>query len=285
MILVVGATGMFGGQVAHELLRQGRPVRALVRDEAKGQALREAGAELAVADLDRPETLAGAVRGVETVFLVSPMDGRIADREIAVTEAASVANVQRVVKLHGAVRHDGDALDRLHQASIARLRESGLSWVLVSPNSVIETTLYSQRQALQQAGAMLGSARDSRVALVAAADVGRAAAAVITRDRVSTGEDFVITGPEAVTMNEVATMMSDVLDRRVVYQDLSDEEFTAILSESGLSAEQIEIGIIAHFRAWRTGGADIVTDTYRKLIGHAPMSVRQWLEQHRSAFD
>lgn len=284
MILVLGATGMFGGQVAHELLRQGQPVRALVRSEEKGHELAAAGAELAVGDLDRPETLGQLARGVERVFLVSPMDGSIADREIAMIDAARESGVERVVKLYGAVRHDGDALDRLHQASIAALRTSGLCWALVSPNSVIETALYSQRQAIEQAGGMFGSAGDGRVGLVAAGDAGRAAAAVLLRDRVENGEEFVITGPEALTMAEVAATMTEVLGRPIGYSDMTDDQFAGILEQVGMTPEQIEIGVLAHFRAWRAGGADRVTDTYRELTGSEPTSLRHWLEQHRSAF-
>ena len=68
---------MFGGRVARGLLDAGRRVRALVRDRSRGAELEAAGAELVVADLDSPETLPRALDGVERLFLVSPMDGRI----------------------------------------------------------------------------------------------------------------------------------------------------------------------------------------------------------------
>ena len=284
MILVTGATGMFGSRVTKELLRQGQDVRALVRDEAKARQMLGDGPELAVADMDRPETLPAAMSGVDKVFLVSPMDGKIAEREITVIDAAKDAGVTQVIKLHGAVKHH-DALAHLHQDSIEALRESGLPWALVSPNSVIETTLFSQIPALQEAGAMMGCAADGRVALIAADDVGRATAAVFAREDVPAGEEFILTGPEAVTMTEVAATMTEVFGRPIEYQDLPEPEFTSLLTQFGMTPEQAEIGVIAHFRAWRQGGADVVTDTYRELTGLEPTSLQQWLEQHRAAFD
>ncbi len=283
MILVTGATGMFGSRVVAELGQQGHDVRALVRDEAKAREMLGDGPELAVADLDRPETLPPAMGGVDKVFLVSPMDDKIADREIAVIDAAKAAGVGQVIKLHGAVKHH-DALAELHGASIAALRESGMGWALISPNSVMETTLFSQVPALQQAGAMMGCAADGRVALVAADDVGRATAAVFARENVPAGTEFIVTGPEAVTMTQVAAVMTEVLGRPVAYQDLPEEEFVAILTQVGMTPQQAEIGVVAHFRAWRQGGADVVTDTYRGLTGLDPTSLQQWLEQHRAAF-
>lgn len=284
MILVTGATGMFGSRVATELVRQGQTVRALVRDEAKAQQMLGDGPELAVGDMDRPESLDGAMTGVAKVFLVSPMDGRIAEREIAMIDAAQRAGVEQVIKLHGAVKHS-DALSRLHEASIAALRDSGLAWALVSPNSVIETTVFSQIPALKETGAMMGSAADGRVGLVGADDVGRATAAVLARQEVPNGEEFILTGPEAVTMTELAATITDVLGRPIAYQDLPEEEFREILLQFGMTPEEAEIGVLAHFRAWRAGGADVVTNTCEELTGRVPISVRQWLEEHRAVLD
>ena len=85
-------------------------------------------------------------------------------------------------------------------------------------------------------------------------------------------------------MTQVAAVMTEVLGRPVAYQDLPEEEFVAILTQVGMTPQQAEIGVVAHFRAWRQGGADVVTDTYRGLTGLDPTSLQQWLEQHRAAF-
>jgi NAD(P)H dehydrogenase (quinone) len=155
----------------------------------------------------------------------------------------------------------------------------------VSPNSVMETSLFGQVGAIAGTGSMWGCAGDGRVGLVAADDVGRAAAAVLTDPRpMGTGSDFVITGPEALTMTEMAAVMSDVLGTTVTYQDVPIDEFRQVLTEQGMSEQDAEIGVVSHFRAWRNGGADIVTDTYHRLTGSEPTSLRQWLGAHRADF-
>src|SRR5437763_15878744 len=153
---------MFGGRVARGLLRASQPVRALVRERSRGAELEAAGAELVVADTDRPETLPRALDGVKRVFLVSPVDGRIDVREPAVTAAAEGAGVELVIKLYGAVKHRGDPLDRLHLASLQALRDSGLRWALLSPNSVMATSPCGQMGAIKQTGAMWGCAGTGR---------------------------------------------------------------------------------------------------------------------------
>ena len=71
MILVTGATGMFGGGVTAELAARGASVRAMTSDPAKVDQLARPGVEPVVADMDRPETLAPAVAG-STRYSSSP---------------------------------------------------------------------------------------------------------------------------------------------------------------------------------------------------------------------
>lgn len=284
MILVTGATGMFGSRVVRGLLEAGQRTRALVRDRSRAKDLEAAGAELAVGDMDRPETLPAALEGVRRVFLVSPMDDRIAAREGAVTQAARAVGVEWVIKLYGAVKHRGDSLDALHIASIATLRESGLRWAALSPNSVMETSLLGQAEAIKHTGAMWGCSGDGRVGLIAADDAAAAGVALLTTDP-GHERSYEVTGPEALTMAEVAQRLSAVLGRTVLYNDLPEDTFRDMLiQQAGMTAEQAEIGVLAHFRAWRRGDADLVTDTMAELTGHAATSLEHWLGQHQSAF-
>ena len=71
-ILVTGATGNVGSILIPDLINLGADVRALVRDEAKAQGLKDAGVEVVVGDLDKPHTLDAAFRGVDKVFLITP---------------------------------------------------------------------------------------------------------------------------------------------------------------------------------------------------------------------
>ena len=285
MVLVVGATGMFGSRVLGETAARGAPVRALVHSAARAPELQNAAVEVAIGDLDKPDSLAGAFDGVDVVFLVSPMDDRIEIRERNALRAAQQAGVRRVVKLYGAVRHHGDPLDVLHQASIDAIKGSGLSWALVSPNSVMETSLLSQAEGIKQTGALFGSAGSGRIGLVAADDVARAAAVVLT-ERDQSGVNYELTGPSAMTMSDVAATMSGVLGRPISYNDMPEEEFRLLLvEEAGVPEDVVDIQVLLHFAAWKRGDANLVTDTYRELTGQAPTSLAEWVALNRVAFE
>jgi uncharacterized protein YbjT (DUF2867 family) len=212
------------------------------------------------------------------------MDDRVQVRERNVLEAAQRAGVRRIVKLYGAVQHHRDPLGSLHDASVEAIRQSGLDWALLSPTSVLETSLLSMIPWIEQVGALVASAGEGEVAHVAADDVTRAGA-VILAERSENGRDYVITGPELLTLGEISEIMSRVTERSIPYNDLSDQELERMLvEEAGMTPEQAEIGVVCHFRAWRNGDAQARTDTFRELTGQTPTTVEQWIAAHRDVF-
>lgn len=284
MILATGATGMFGGGVTNELAVRGVALRAMTSNAGRAEQLKRPGVDPVVADMDRPETLAEAMRGVDTVFMVSPMDDRVRVREGNVLRAALRAGVRRIVKLYGAVEHRGDPLGSLHDASVEAIRQSGLEWALLSPTSVLETSLLSAIAWIEEAGGIVASAGEGKVAHVAADDVARAGAIVLAERR-ENGRNYVITGPELLSLSELCEILSRVTGRSIPYIDVSDQELERLLVEdAGMTAEQAEMGVICHFRAWRDGDAQARTDTYRELTGQPPTTAEQWIEAHRDVF-
>jgi uncharacterized protein YbjT (DUF2867 family) len=284
MILVTGATGMFGGGITVQLAARGAAVRAMTSNPSKAADLEQPGVEPVVADMDQPDTLGPAVAGVDTVFLVSPMDDRVKTREGNVLDAALQAGVKRIVKLYGAVEHHGDPLGRLHKASVEAIRQSGLDWALLSPTSVLETSLFSMIPWIEAVGAIVACAGEGKVAHVAADDVARAGAAILVHGS-QTGRDYVITGPELLSYAEVCQIMSRVTGRSIPYTDIPEAELEKLLvEEAGMTPEQAEIGVICHFRAWRNGDAEALTDTFPELTGEAPTTVEQWITAHRDVF-
>jgi uncharacterized protein YbjT (DUF2867 family) len=283
LILVTGATGMFGSRVVRETVTCGADVRGLVHSEARSAEVKAMGAEAVVGDLDRPEALLPALEGIERVFLITPMDLKGGARDSAVIESARAAGVQHVIKLHGAVRHDGDLLDQQHQMAMQALRASGLPWTLFSPQTVLETNLFGQADAIRSTGAMWGTAGGGRAAMVAADDCGRAAAVVLTSDG-HEGREYLITGPTAVSFSEIAEAMTRVFGRPIAYNDLPEAEFKAALLETGMSEDEAEVGILLHYRAFRRGDAELVTRDYEDLTGDPPTTIEAWLEDNAAAF-
>lgn len=287
MILICGATGMFGGRVLDHLLTNQIPTRALTHSPAKADVLRRRGAEVAIGDLDSPSTLAAALANVERVFLVSPMDNRIEQRETALIDAAHRVGVQHIVKIFGAVRHRGDPLITQHERAIEHLKSSGIPWTLVSPNTVMESNLFPAAETIRTLGTIFGAAGDGRIGMVALDDCARAAAAVLTEDIAThAGQNYEITGPEALTFSEIAARFARILGRSVAYQDLPVDDFGQMLiAEAGFDPATLETDVLCHFRAFRRGDADLVTDTFTQLTGCPATSLDKFIETVRAQFE
>ncbi len=277
---------MFGGAVLEHLLVGGNPTRALTHSSSKADQLRSRGVDAAVGDLDSADTLVDALRDVERVFLVSPMDEWIERREIALIDAARRANVGHIVKIFGAVRHQGDALATRHERSIEHLQASGINWTLVSPNTVMESNLFPAAETIRTMGTLFGAAGDGRIGMVALDDCARAAATVLTGDvSLHSGQNYEITGPEALTFADIAARFSSILGRPVVYQDMPVDDFGQMLvEEAGFDPATIETDVLCHFRAFRRGDADLVTDTFTQLTGRPATHLDAFITTHRARF-
>ena len=189
IVAVVGATGQQGGAAAWSLLKAGAQVRALVRDPGKpsAQALASAGAQLAIADLEDPDTIRTAFEGVSRVFLMTTMGsgrgtvGETADG-IAVADAAEAASVEHLVysSVGGAERHTGIP----HFESKRRVEEHietlDLEATFVRPTFFYENLL--RQPSTREDGAIvvrLPLADDIPLQMVAVKDIGAVAAAVL----------------------------------------------------------------------------------------------------------
>ena len=99
MILVAGGTGMTGGEVVRLLQERGEPFTAMVRSVAKAEALQGAGIDTVVADLADRASLGPAMKGVESLFLLSASVADQADLQLNAIEAAEMAGVGFIVKV------------------------------------------------------------------------------------------------------------------------------------------------------------------------------------------
>ncbi|MDG2292123.1 MAG: SDR family NAD(P)-dependent oxidoreductase [Phycisphaerales bacterium] len=284
-VLVTGATGMFGARVTALLAESGVDVLAMTRSRERAEEMTCGSVTGVVADLDDPSSLSAVMEQADRLFLVSPMHAELGRREVAAIESAQVHGIDQVVKLYGSVRHEGDQLDVQHQLSIEALRNSGLQWSLVSPQTVMETNLLGQIEGIRYERSMFGSAGDGRIGMVALDDCAQVAAHVLRADPSAWSErNLEITGPEALTYTEIAGELSKAFECPISYIDMSEDAFAAMLIEYGVPAEELELQVLCHFRQMRAGKASLVTDTFELVIGRPATSIFEWARAHRDAF-
>jgi uncharacterized protein YbjT (DUF2867 family) len=284
MILVTGATGTNGRLVVQLLLGAGAAVRAMVQSTAKAADLAQAGAQLVAADFDKPETLRGALEGVERCLLLSAVHQRLVEREGRFVEAAKKAGVRHLVKFSAIGAHPAASFlfGRQHGQAEQLVMASGLSFTFVQPNFFMQNLLWSAAT-IKASGEFYGTLGAARASHVDAQDIGRVIATALTEpiDR-HASRVHLVTGPAALTFAEVADTLSRVLAIPVRYVDVTDEQFKAGAIASGqpewLATALVELNTYA-----RQGHSSVVTDTVERVTGRAPSTIEQWARESASA--
>lgn len=275
MILVTGATGNAGGAVVRALLNSGEPVRAVVRDADLAQL--PAGVETAVGDLNEPGTLAPHFEGVTGAFLLSGYDGL--DETLANMRRAGV---DRVVLLSSSAAPTGDltnAVARYHILSEQAVRQSGLGWTFLQPNTFMTNTFQWTAQ-LRQGDVIRAPFPDVRVATIDPDDIGAVAAAALTSDA-SEGRAYRLSGPESLSPADRVAVLAEVLGRDLRFEGQTNEEARAEMSAT-MPAEYVD----AFFRFFVHGDLDesAVLPTVQNVTGRPPRSFGAWATAHAGAF-
>lgn len=243
MIAITGATGQLGRLVIQSLLKKVPAARivAAVRSPEKAQDLAALGVQLRQADYARPATLATAFAGVDQVLLISSneLGQRVAQHQ-AVIDAARTAGVKLLAYtslLHADTSPLGLAAE--HLATEAALKASGVPWVLLRNGWYTENRTAGIPSALEH-GALPGSARDGLTASAARADYAEAAAVVLATEG-HAGKVYELAGDTAYTLPQLAAEITRVAGKPVVYQDLPEADFKAMLLRVGLPAPLAEL--------------------------------------------
>lgn len=283
MILVTGSTGNVGGALVSRLSTAGLPVRALVRSRNRGDDLRGYDVDLAVGTYEDDASLRAALDGVERVFLLTPASERMAEQELALVRAAAGSGV-RVVKLAAAgVDAPGESPVRLlrqHQEVVRGLADSGLAHTVLAPGSFMQNLL--RQAAAVQEGVLPTTTGDGAVSWVDVRDVAAVAAHVLTTDG-HEGATYTITGPTALTSEQVAEVLTRVLEREVRPHPVTAEESRAVLLEHGVG-EWLADGLAELDEVARSGGASGVTDEVQKATGTPARSLEEFVREHQAAF-
>ncbi|GAA0931450.1 NAD(P)H-binding protein [Pseudonocardia zijingensis] len=273
MILVSGATGNVGRELARALVERDVPVRALAR--SPGGPIE--GAARVVGDLDHPDTLQPALEGVSGLFLLPgyrDMPGVLA--------AARAAGVSRVVQLSGGSAGSGDTGNAISAYMIRTeeaVRSAGIPWTLLRPCGFMTNALEWAPQ-LQAGDVVRAPFGGVRVAVIDPADIAAVAAAALV-EHGHAGRIHALSGPEALLPADRVRVLGEVLGRDLRFEAQSDEEAWA-----DMTARMPEPYVRAFFDFYVDGSLDesTVLPTVQEITGRAPRTFPDWARAHADAF-
>ena len=283
MIVVTGATGQAGSEVARALAARGGPVRAFVRDPGTARRKLGEGVELAVGDLADPRSVRAALDGADALFLSCADDPRRVGWETSAIDAAAAAGVRRVVKLSAVGAGTGSpvAFWDWHGQVEQHLRASGTGWVILRSSWYMSNLLAAAAQVAAE-GRLYAPAGQARVAMIDPRDVGAAAAAVLSSPG-HEGQTYLVTGPEAITFAQVSAGLSAATGSRVEFTDIPGEAAEQTMIGGGVPA--FAAGqIVKIFAQLRQGADRQVTATVQALTRSAPRDFACFAHDHAHLF-
>jgi uncharacterized protein YbjT (DUF2867 family) len=272
-LAVTGATGALGGLVARRLADRGVEQRLLVRSRSRAPDL--PGATVLPAAYEDSAACQVALDGVTTLFMVSGTEGVVrVGQHRSLIDAAIRAGVEHVVytSFFGAAADATFTHGREHFATEQMLRESGMRWTFLRDNFYLDIL----PELAGQDGVIRGPAGSGRVAAVARADIAAVATAVLLDPAEHRDATYGLTGPEALTLEEVAAVLTAHGDRPVTYHEETVEE--AYASRRQWEAPEWEYDAwVSTYTAIAAGEVATVTDDVARLTGRPPMSLEELL--------
>ena len=247
-ILVTGATGKTGMATVEELCSQGWPVRAVVhRQDFRSDKLKTFGAEVVVADMYDYEQMLAAMRGTHRASFLPPVQPYMIQAANVFAVAAQEAGVQHVVQLSQWLSHPSHP--SLHTRQLWLTEQilamiPGVTFTLINPGIFADPILQMLPSAVNM-GVLPNLFSGLRTPSASNEDMGRCVAAALMTPEIHAGKRYRPTGPEVLSMTDMAGVMSKVIGRTVKVQNLPAKMFLKAARAAG--AGHFEISNVQHY--------------------------------------
>lgn len=273
---VTGSTGRLGGLVARRLAEAGATQRLLVRDVSRAPDL--PAASVVRADFGDRDGVVAALEGVDTVFMVSIHEGpERLGQHVTFIDAAVEAGVGHVVytSFVGAAPDSTFTLARDHWATEEHIESAGLHHTLLRDNLYLDDLSHFAGDD----GVIRGPAGTGRFAGVAVADIADAAAAVLLDPGAHVDRSYELSGGEALSMDDVAEVITRVTGRSASFHDETIDEAYASRTAYGAPDWQLDAWV-STYTAIANGDLAAVSPDLETLTGHAPARLADVLWGH-----
>jgi uncharacterized protein YbjT (DUF2867 family) len=276
-ILITGATGVLGRAIVKAAVEAGLDVRQGVRNPAKAAP----GVEAVRLDYADPATVAPALAGISGLLLIAPPLDPTAPAQLRpLIDAAKSAGIRHIVfnSALGANASEDAPLRTVEHLVI----DSGIPYTILRPSFFMEN--FSEgflAGGINAHGAIFLAAGDGKTGFISVADI--AAVAVAAFQKRLTGQEFDLTGPEALDHREVARIISAASGRAVTYHSITEAQMIA--GARALGIPEPAIGYMAKlYAAVRAGYTAVLTPAVEEVLGRKPVRFEEFAHTSADAF-
>jgi NAD(P)H dehydrogenase (quinone) len=281
MILITGANGHLGGATIDFLLKKNpnAKIKALVRSEEKGKDLKAKGVEIAIGDYLNYDSLVSAMKGVETILLVS--SSTMGDRHAQHKNAIKVAKengVKHIVYTSVLKANPNSKFSAGidHYKTEGDIKNSGISYTIMR-NTYYADFLPNIIGNAVESGAIYYSAGNAKVNFALRSEMAEANAIVLANPTAHQNKIYEITSASKYTFDEIAGILSEITGKQIKYVDIPVEVLKENIIKFGMPKEVADLmGSIAE--SMKAGEFDFIDPTLEKLIGRKPTDLKDFLK-------
>ncbi len=275
MICVTGASGTVSSEVIRQLESAKAPFRGAYFSAKKAEAARVRGIEAVNIDYNQPETLRAAIQGCDKLFLLGPNALNQPELERNAVEAAKAAGVRHIVKqsVMGAAE-ESYSLAKVHRPVEKAIESSGLAWTFLRPNSFMQNVVTFMSETIKAEGAFYSASGQAKISHVDVRDIAAVAVKALT-EPTHAGKAYTLTGPEALTYDELANELSKVLGRPISHISLSPSDLKNGMLAEGMP-EAIADRMLDLERYFREDQASRITKDIYQVTGRDPRRFAQY---------
>lgn len=283
-ILITGATGQVGSKTIDFLLsNKDIEIVAAVRSAEKAASFTARGIATVILDFDDESTHQPAFEGIDRVLIVTGYTVDMLRQSKALLDNAKKAGVKHVVHLGACGRDDTTVAHWAWHQLIERYIEwSGFSFTHLRPETFMQNVLsYGGKKAIEN-GVIHAYVEGARLSWVDVEDVAQVAALALAKPEIHAGKTYRM-GYDAITFDEMAALMTSIIDQPFRYEPLSPEVFLQSMIDSG--AEMAYMGCVyEHWKRYAAGtipGADDTFDNFPEITGKQPVKWVDFIEKHK----
>lgn len=283
-ILITGATGNVGKQLVERMAQSDTPFKALVRSGSNHDYLKDIPqAEIITGDLADKQSLAEALKGIEKAFLLTNSSEQAEELQLNFVNAAHEAGVKHIVKLSQFAAEVNSLVRflRYHAKVENRIKELGIDYTFLRPNLYMQGFL-AFKDSIKKDGVFYASVGDARVSIVDTRDIAAIAARSLTEEG-HENKIYNITSPQSLTHYEIAEIFSEVLDKKISFINVTDEQMAGALKAAGFPDWQVG-GLIEDYAHYARGEASEVYDTVKEVTGTEAITFNRFAQDYKGLF-
>jgi len=280
-ILVTGALGNVGTEIVKRLQAQGSLVRAADLSVEKIQERLGASAQAVPFDFSKKETFGQAFEGIETMFLMRPPQITDIKRYIVpALDAAQTAGVRHVVflSLIGIEKTTYVPHYKVEQY----LRASKMSWTFLRASFFMQNLNTTHRLEIKERSEIYVPVGAAKTSFLDVRDIGAVGALALT-EAGHENKAYDLTGPEALDYWQAGEILSEVLGRKITYQNPNPMAFLLNTTRRG-TPFMFALVMTGLYTATRFGQAEVVTHEVERLTGRKPITFRQYVHDYKDSW-